>query len=87
VLTADNDESLRWTLATACNVAHQRIDADADRPLRKIALLALPAFQPMAAEIGFARDQYDFMFSVKSIGPDVDPEAVAPQRWYVSAND
>ncbi len=88
LLAADTGAALRSTLAAACNVAHKNArDTPPDQPISKVAILATPVMQPALAELGFARDTYDFPLVVQVLDPSLDPAAVAPERWYVSAND
>lgn len=88
LLTADNDESLRATLITACQVADRRArSAPAEQPLRKAAILATPLMQPILSELGFQPDNYKFPFVVHPFDEAVTKAAVAPEKWYVSAND
>jgi hypothetical protein len=87
-LLAGDGPSLRATLAAACNLASERAArAPADRPIHKVAVLATPAMEPVARELGMARDEYEFHLLVEILNPVVGKEAVAPARWYLSAND
>lgn len=88
LLAADAGPCLRGTLAAAANLAHERaVAAPPDDPIRKVAVLATPAIEPAAKELGFARDQYDFHVLVEVLNPLVEKAEVAPGRWYFSAND
>jgi hypothetical protein len=88
LLVADAGTSLRATLAAVCNLAHERAQtATPDQPIQKVAILATPVLEPILREVGFARDEYDFHLLVEILNPVVDKADVAPERWYLSAND
>jgi hypothetical protein len=87
ILSADLGPSLRATIAAACNLAHSWTPAAAERPLRKVGILATPALEPVLRELGFSRDVYDFPLVVHRIDDSVPASLVDPARWYVSAND
>lgn len=86
LLAADADESLRATLAAACN-AGDRCAAESPKPLRKAAVLTTPVMETAVRELGFKRDQYDFPLAIHVLAPSLDKRAVDPARWYASAND
>jgi hypothetical protein len=87
VVSADLGPSLRATLAAACNLAGGWNPPAGERPLRKVAILATPALEPVLGELGFSRDSYDFPLVVNRLGDSVPAPSVDPSRWYVSAND
>lgn len=88
LLFADADETLRATLAAACNLAHERaVAASPDAPLVKAAVLVTPVMERMASELGFVRDEYDFPMVVHILDRSLSRDELAPERWYVSAND
>jgi hypothetical protein len=88
LLAVDGGPSLRATLAAAANLAHARaLAAPPEAPIRKAAVLVTPVLEPAARELGFARDAYDFPLAVHVLDTRLPVEEVAPQRWYVSAND
>ena len=85
---ADGDESLRSTLAAACNLAHARsVGASTEQPIHKVAVLVTPPLRQAVEQLGFARDAYDFPLVVHALDPAIDKKDIAPERWYVSAND
>ena len=88
LLAADRGASLRATLAAGCNLgqAHALLP-NRKTPLRKVALLTTPAIEPFAAQLGFARDAYDYLLLVLVLDPSMAVEDVAPERWYVSDNE
>jgi hypothetical protein len=88
LLAADHAESLRAALVAACNLASQKaIVGQPEGPLRKVAVLATASFEPVLRDLGFTRDDYDFTLVVEKLDPAVPKDAVAPAKWYVSAND
>ncbi len=88
IFAMDLDGALRATLTAVTLHADQKArEATPEKPLRKIALAVTAAMLPAVSAVGFQRDDYDFQLVVKSLGADVRPEAIAPERWYISAND
>ncbi|BCS31462.1 hypothetical protein TBR22_A06630 [Luteitalea sp. TBR-22] len=88
VFAADLDEALRATLVAVCLLADRRSrEAPATKPVHKVALAVTPAMAPAVAAVGFVRDAYDFPLVVQAFGDGCRHDAVAPARWYVSAND
>jgi hypothetical protein len=63
-----------------------RLSVDEPR-LEKIAILAIPGMVPTLETLGFAPDQYRFHLVVHALHPGLDPASIAPERWYISAND
>jgi hypothetical protein len=87
-LLANDEASLRATLAAVCNLSHDRATgAPPETPIRKIAILSTPRLEPVLKEFGFERDDYDFPVLLEVLNPVVDKAEVAPDRWYFSAND
>lgn len=88
VLAADLDQSLRATLAAVSNFANEQVrTAPPDRPIHKTAVLVAPAMEAAARSLGFVRDDYDFPMIVHILDPAIRKQDVAPEKWYVSAND
>jgi len=88
LLAAGGDGALRATLAAVTNLADaQARAAGPDRPITKVGILATRLLEPAARELGYSRDDYEFPLLVQTLGPDIKREDVAPERWYVSAND
>lgn len=88
VLPADTGPALEATLKAVCNVAHAAaIDASPEKPIIKAAILATPMFQPVLQAIGFQRDSYDFTLGTHILSSSLKKRAIAPGRWYISAND
>jgi hypothetical protein len=88
VLFADAEESLRATLAAVGNLAHEKaLAADPEKPIHKAAVLATPLMEPAVRSLGFYRDDYDFPIVVHILDKSISKEEIAPERWYVSAND
>jgi hypothetical protein len=88
LLAADAGPSLRAALAAAANVAHEEsLVRTGDKEIRKVAVLATSALEPVVRDLGFTRDAYDFPIVTQVLDGSLRPEEVAPARWYVSAND
>jgi hypothetical protein len=88
LLAADAGPSLRATLAAVANLARERaLAAPPDRPVSKVAVLTTAVLEPVARELGFTRDEYEFPLAVQVLDPALAKADVAPGRWYVSAND
>lgn len=89
LLAADSGASLLNTLKAAIIRGYEDhlSLAAADRAgLGKIAVLATPLMRPMLEQLGFTPDNYRFTLVVHVLN-DLLPEVVAPERWYISAND
>ena len=85
LLAADAGPALRAALAAAANVAHAE---SGEREIRKVAVLATRPLEPALRELGFARDAYDFPIVTHVLDDGaLRRKEVAPERWYVSAND
>jgi hypothetical protein len=88
LLAADDNESLRATLAAAANIAHEEALARAGgEEIRKVATLATPLMEPIVRDLGFMRDEYDFPLVVHILDDRLRAKDTHPARWYVSAND
>jgi hypothetical protein len=88
VLAADAEDSLRATIVAVVNLANRRaLEADPSKPIRKAAILVTPVLEPVLRSLGFVRDDYDFPVIVHILNEDISKNDVAPERWYVSAND
>jgi len=88
LLAVDSDEALTMTLIAAMQVAHERARADkSPEPLRKVGILGTALIMPVLEQLGFRRDQYDFPLAVHPLASSISREDVAPERWYVSADD
>ncbi len=88
LLVRDREDSLRAALiASIVAATEHRPTRSPNERLQKIGVLATPTMEPMLHELGFTRDDYEFPLVVQILDPQLDPESVAPERWYVSAND
>ncbi|MGI8757163.1 MAG: hypothetical protein ACR2MB_15180 [Acidimicrobiales bacterium] len=88
LLAADDGDSLRATLTAAVNIGHaEAVAAEPERPIRKVAILATPVLEPVLRDLGFTRDAYDFPLMIHILNPALPKQDVAPERWYLSAND
>jgi hypothetical protein len=89
LLVADQTESLAVTLQAAVTKAHDYYNSlpEGQTTLTKVAILATPRMQPVLEEIGFTAEKYAFNTIIHLFDPAIEPEQVAPQNWYFSAND
>jgi len=86
-LAVDGGDALHATLIAVVNVAHAAaIAADADSPIRKVAVVAMPVMEPVLRTLDFARDAYDFPVMVHILDRSIAKRDVAPSRWCLSAN-
>jgi hypothetical protein len=85
-LLAAGESAVRKSVAAVCALAEER-SAAMEKGYPKVAILATPALQEPLAALGFSRDQYDFPFMVRGLSSNLQPEAIAAEHWYVSAND
>lgn len=89
VLCSEGAEVFAQVLQTALAFLAQKEKQLEEREaaVEKIALLAIPQMLPTLDELGFAKDQYHFHLVVHALNPELDQALVAPERWYISAND
>ncbi len=90
LLTLNNDEALKLTLQAACRAIQNEYSQKEIKPdkLYKAALLATPVIEQAVKDIGFYKDNYSFTLAVHLLDKKQFSKAdVAPQNWYVSAND
>ena len=90
MLTADADESLRATLMGAVREGAGHSDDESSEPDQrpvKAAVLATPLMQPVLAQLGFTRDNYQFPFVVQRLDPALTDAEIDPRGWYVAATD
>jgi hypothetical protein len=88
MLTKDLEDSLVATVKAVSNFANvQRQNWQHKFPLRKVAILAVAGMLPVLQQLAFQRDDYDFLFMVQPLRPDILKSEVAVENWYVSAND
>ena len=88
MICADAGESMRATLAAACNVAHENsVARGGKKAIHKVAVLTTPLMQPIVESLGFKRDAYDFPLVIHILDSKIAPADVAPARWYLSGND
>ena len=55
--------------------------------IRKVAVLATPLIQQQIETLDFKKDTYQFPVVIQVLDSSLSKEQVAPERWYVSAND
>ena len=94
MLSADSGASLEATLRAAVNEANavglesqDGVPEESRFVIRKAAILVPPAFEPVLRELGFRRDSYTFPLVVHRVSPGLADADVAPEHWYLSAND
>jgi hypothetical protein len=90
LLSIDKNESLATTLEAACFTIQQEVKAveAADNFPGKIAILATPAIEAIVTRQGFDKNDYHFTLAVHILNKDgLDKKNIAPENWYVSAND
>jgi hypothetical protein len=91
LLSIDLGPSLEAALIAAIAAGQERgswTDANGKSyELKKAGLLVTPALEPAAHALGFERDLWDFPLLVDWLNDTVEPEEIAPGRWYCSQND
>lgn len=88
ILSSDMEDSLRATLAAACNLGHgEACSTNSKIRIKKAGILTVPRLEPALAAAGFRRESYDFLLAVHLLDPSIPKDAVAPERWYVSLYD
>jgi hypothetical protein len=55
--------------------------------VEKAAILATLLIEKSIEQIGFKKENYKFPIVVHLLDPKLSKQQVAPERWYVSAND
>jgi hypothetical protein len=85
LVVEDGDEALLSTLAAVSSFA--RSVTTNPGPYEKISILVTPFLEGALKKLGFERVDYDFPMMVRPLTPELTREQIAPQRWYVSAND
>ena len=83
ILSRDGGESLRAGLAAA---VHDASEHAAGWEIVKLGVLVSGPLREHAEALGFARDDYDFLFCVGTAGDEMK-DTFAPERWYVSGSD
>jgi len=90
LLTLDNDELLTLTLKAACNttqVEYLKKQQEPDK-LFKAAILATSIIEKKVKSLGFFKDNYNFVLAVHLFDKkNFSAGDVAPEHWYISAND
>lgn len=90
VVARNGDEALRITLQASCARAalfRSAMSPEEQGDLQKVAILATPLIERVVAEIGFEKDNYKFPLVVHALDGGIPKKDLAPERWYVSAND
>ena len=90
VLAIDKNECLDIILQAACIAIQEENNGSGisnDRP-GKMAILATPAIENIVKKLGFEKNDYHFTLAVHLLNKDgIDKKNIAPENWYVSAND
>jgi hypothetical protein len=84
-LIAVDDEAAEAALAGVLREAATR--SAADPRLTKVGILANHDLQPVLGRLGFRRDDYDFLLAVHRLSDELSQAEIAPERWYVTADD
>ncbi len=88
LLFADVDDALVGALAEAVNQGSEAAtSAPPERPIRKAAVLVTPIMERAARALGFTRDAYDFPLVIQILDRSISAAELAPDRWFLSAND
>ena len=88
LLSADDGESLAATLRAAINVAQaQTLEESGGPPISQVAVLVTPGLDAHVRHLGFRRDAWDFPLMLNSLDDSLTDDAIAPELWYLSAND
>jgi hypothetical protein len=87
MLTADGNESLLTTIKATCNMGQEFATTHEEAAIRKVAVLATPLIQQQIETLDFKKDTYQFPVVIQVLDSSLSKEQVAPERWYVSAND
>lgn len=89
LLSIDKNESLSVVLEAACFTIQQEVKAGITGNYSgKIAILATPAIEAIVKQQGFEKNDYHFTLAVHVLNKDgIDKKNIAPENWYVSAND
>ncbi len=87
---AENEEALKITLqvvsAKAYNFRRSLPEAK-QHVCEKVSILATPLIQKVVTELGFQKNNYKFSLGVHVLSKELSKKKLAPENWYVSAND
>lgn len=86
-MMATSIEHLSLLVQATCLQAQQHAAAAPELQLKKVAILATPALQPLLAPLGFQKDAYRFPMLLQILDDSLSKETLAPESWYMSAND
>ena len=89
LLASDHHEILLIIIKAACNTIHGeflQLNNKSDQPY-KAAILATQLIEQKVKTLGFFKDNYNFVFAVHRLNGEFTKKEVAPERWYISAND
>lgn len=89
-ILAVHKQYLDIILQAACTTIQQEInslDVSTDHP-EKIAILATPVIEEIVKKLRFEKNDYHFTLAVHVLNKDgIDKKNIAPENWYISAND
>lgn len=86
VLAADNLSAFDAVIKATYNAALAYVQHH-ETAIGKVALLVTPLMERRIESLGFQKDNYRFPFVVQVLDKTIPKAQVAPERWYVSAND
>jgi hypothetical protein len=87
-LVAIDADALDAALRAAVNHAHaEALDKNRQRPITRIDVIATATLRPILDGLGFERVGYDFPIVIHRLSDALSDRDLAPDRWYVSAND
>jgi len=69
------------------NVAIDSSATSPEKRMRKVCILATPLMRGALDQLGFVRDDWNFPLVVERLDDSISAAAVAPDKWYVAAND
>jgi hypothetical protein len=89
LLSGDNELYLTLVLKSACYKARELYleTEPATGEKHKISILATPLIEEIVTSLGFIKDSYKFTLAVQGLNSEYSRKEIAPENWYVSAND
>jgi len=88
VLAEDDGSALGATLAAAVNALDAHARSVPAHGINKVCVAATRVLEPSLRALGFAPEpDFDLPLIVHVLDDAIDPDAVSPDRWYVSVND
>jgi hypothetical protein len=89
LLSLDYNESLTLLIKAACKAAQLEYDEKklSGGKIFKVSILANSIIQERVTALGFYKEKYNFLFAVHLLNGRFSEKEVAPEKWFVSAND